>query len=137
MYTKNKWLAWRSERPKTQIFSESQGTEPPKTTETLFGVFVGSPLGKIQNILPIPDRVKLTLASSVLARAGVRLMELETGEFRPTTEEQWVRDAASKVFAENRKMQAAQYAGLSLEQKEELARLAERNERQIPGRGKS
>jgi hypothetical protein len=41
--------------------------------------------------------------------------------FKPTSEQQWRKAAADKVFADHRKLQAAQYAGLSLAQKEELA----------------
>jgi hypothetical protein len=83
MHTTDRWLGWK---PKAQIFSKSPGDEPSKTSKTpqnvgegVFEVFDGSVPGEIQNILPESDRAKLTLASSVLGRAGVRLMELETG----------------------------------------------------------
>jgi hypothetical protein len=49
--------------------------------------------------------------------------------FKPTSEQQWVRSTADKVFAEHRKLQAAQYAGLSLAQKEELAVQAGREQK--------
>jgi hypothetical protein len=50
-------------------------------------------------------------------------------QFTPTSEKQWVRDAANKVFAEHRKLQAAQYAGMTFGQREALAREAERSQK--------
>jgi hypothetical protein len=62
---------------------------------------------------------------------GGRLTLLPPGTpFKPTSEEKWRKDAADKVFAEHRKLQA-RYAGMSLEQKEELARQAERRQKAL------
>jgi hypothetical protein len=49
-------------------------------------------------------------------------------DFRPTSEYSWVMSAAKKVSAEHRKIQAAQYAGLTVAQKEEIALERERDE---------
>jgi hypothetical protein len=69
---------------------------------------------------------------------GGKLTLLPAGsKFKPTSEEQWRKGAARKVFAEHGKLQAARYAGLSLVQKEEIARQTEREEVggiKIPGR---
>jgi hypothetical protein len=92
MSTRSRWLEWE---PKTQILADSPKSEPTKTTETDFGVFVGSPVAespKIEGVfvsfvssLPAestkmetePDPAELDQAHAVLNRIGVRLIELD------------------------------------------------------------
>jgi hypothetical protein len=58
---------------------------------------------------------------------GGKLIPLpQRNKFKPTSEKRWVKDTAAKVFAENCELQAKQYAGLTVEQKEELALQRER-----------
>jgi hypothetical protein len=60
---------------------------------------------------------------------GGRINLLPPGsKFTPTTEQQRVKDAADKVFAGHRRLRASRYAGLRLEQKEEIARQTDREQ---------
>lgn len=83
MSTKGKWLGWEPKAPdrpeEAPIFLESAKSDPSKTSKIVSDVFDASPLGEIQKIEAVPDRAKLTLASGVLGRAGVRFMALEGG----------------------------------------------------------
>jgi hypothetical protein len=78
----------------------------------------------------IADRAVRTEVVAFKDTPGGVLTMLPSGTpFTPTTESRWVRDAAAKVFAENRKIQAKQYAGMTLAQKEALARRREREQK--------
>jgi hypothetical protein len=105
--------------------------------------------GNLRVKFPEKDRARLQPALHTLRRCkdealamvaapsplGGKLTLLPAGSrFKPTSEKQWLKDAADKVFAEHRKGQAARYAGMSLEQKEEIARQTERADRIPKGR---
>jgi hypothetical protein len=57
-----------------------------------------------------------------------------SSKFTPASEAQWQKDAADKLIARERKLQATRYAGLSLEEKEEIARQAEREQKALSRR---
>jgi len=92
MYTRSRWIDWKPKPPilaeTAPILAETPESEPTKPTKPPSGTrsfvgFVGSTSGHSPKIEAGPDpasgQAKLTLASGVLARAGVRLMQLETG----------------------------------------------------------
>jgi hypothetical protein len=69
---------------------------------------------------------KLTLASA----SGRVPVELDAPRVGLSGEQQRRKENADKVFSEHRKLQAEKYAGLTVEQKEEIARQAERAQKE-------
>jgi hypothetical protein len=50
MSIRSKWLDWKPDSPEASILEKTAKYEPTKTTETIFGVFVASPLAISQKI---------------------------------------------------------------------------------------
>jgi hypothetical protein len=91
----------------------------------------GSP-EEVELLAGIQDKDATSELIALKNTLGGRLTVLPPGsEFKPTSEAHSRKDAAAKVFAEHRKLQAVQYAGLSLAQKEELAVEAGREQKAL------
>jgi hypothetical protein len=68
-------MDWKPPR----IFGQSAWRAPTETTESLSDVFVGSLPAESGKICAAPDPADLAPASAILDRAGVRIMEVESG----------------------------------------------------------
>src|SRR5215831_9201984 len=73
---RSRWLDWK---PKVRISAESAKVKASETTKSLSDVFVASPPADSPEIEVGPDPAELALASTILNRAGVRIMALEGG----------------------------------------------------------
>jgi len=71
---RSRWLDWK---PQTNISADSAEGEPTKPSKPGSAGFVGAASAESPEIHTAPDPVELARASTVLNRAGVRLMQLD------------------------------------------------------------
>lgn len=71
---RSRWLNWK---PQTSISADSAEGEPTKPSKPGFVGFVGATSAESSEIHTEPDPVELARASTVLNRAGIRLMQLD------------------------------------------------------------
>src|SRR5205085_6347754 len=74
--TRSRWMDWKT---KARILADAAEREPTKPSKPGFVRFEGAPSAESPEIEAGPHAAALARASSVLNRAGVRIMALEGG----------------------------------------------------------